>query len=109
MPKLHKPVCETKSRDAGPRKPSALFCSKAVLGLLVLLLGPLSSFGKQPNVLLIMADDVGLEPIGCYGGESFDTPQVDALARKGMRFEHCYSMPVCHPSRLALMLSLIHI
>jgi len=59
--------------------------------------------GRKPNVLLIMADDVGLEPIGCYGGESFDTPQVDALARKGMRFEHCYSMPVCHPSRLALM------
>ncbi|MDC0157394.1 sulfatase-like hydrolase/transferase [Verrucomicrobia bacterium] len=59
--------------------------------------------GRKPNVLLIMADDVGLEPIGCYGGESFDTPQVDALARKGMWFEHCYSMPVCHPSRLALM------
>ena len=59
--------------------------------------------GRKPNVLLIMADDVGLEPIGCYGGESFDTPQVDALAGKGMRFEHCYSMPVCHPSRLALM------
>ncbi len=58
---------------------------------------------RKPNVLLIMADDVGLEPMGCYGGESFDTPQVDALARKGMRFEHCYSMPVCHPSRLALM------
>lgn len=59
--------------------------------------------GRQPNVLLFMADDVGLEPMGCYGGESFDTPQVDALAGRGMRFEHCYSMPVCHPSRLALL------
>ncbi len=58
---------------------------------------------SKPNVVLIMADDVGCEPIGCYGGESFATPQVDALARKGMRFEHCYSMPVCHPSRMALM------
>ncbi|MFP6901168.1 MAG: sulfatase-like hydrolase/transferase, partial [Opitutales bacterium] len=58
---------------------------------------------SKPNILLIMADDVGCEPIGCYGGESFATPQVDALARKGMRFEHCYSMPVCHPSRMALM------
>ena len=58
---------------------------------------------QKPNVLLIMADDVGLEPIGCYGGESFETPQLDALAKNGMRFEHCYSMPVCHPSRLALM------
>jgi arylsulfatase A len=58
---------------------------------------------SKPNIVLIMADDVGCEPIGCYGGESFATPQVDALARKGMRFEHCYSMPVCHPSRMALM------
>ncbi len=58
---------------------------------------------SKPNVLLIMADDVGCEPIGCYGGESFATPRVDALAKTGMRFEHCYSMPVCHPSRMALM------
>jgi arylsulfatase A-like enzyme len=58
---------------------------------------------SKPNIVLIMADDVGCEPIGCYGGESFATPQVDVLARKGMRFEHCYSMPVCHPSRMALM------
>ena len=74
--------------------------------LLATLASSLCSVGateRNPNVLLIMADDVGLEPIGCYGGESFETPQVDVLARKGMRFEHCYSMPVCHPSRLALM------
>lgn len=53
--------------------------------------------------MLILADDVGCEPLGCYGGESFATPNIDALAKNGMKFEHCYSMPVCHPSRLALM------
>jgi len=56
-----------------------------------------------PNIVLIMADDVGREALGCYGGTSYKTPQIDALAEKGMRFTHCYSMPVCHPSRLAIM------
>jgi arylsulfatase A len=62
-----------------------------------------SGFARQPNIVLILADDVGCEPIGCYGGQSVKTPSVDALAAGGMRFDHCYSMPVCHPSRMALM------
>jgi arylsulfatase A len=103
MPKLHELVCIRKSWGASTQTLSAFIRSQTFPFLLFISLGILSSFAKQPNVLLIMADDVGLEPIGCYGGESFDTPQLDALARKGMRFEHCYSMPVCHPSRLALM------
>ena len=71
---------------------------------LLLLGSTLFSVGtSKPNVLLILADDVGCEPIGCYGGESFATPNIDALAKNGMKFEHCYSMPVCHPSRIALM------
>lgn len=57
----------------------------------------------RPNVLLILADDVGREVLGCYGGESYDTPCIDALAAGGKRFNHCYSMPVCHPSRICLM------
>ncbi len=58
---------------------------------------------EQPNVVLIMADDVGSEVLGCYGGRSYGTPNLDALAASGMRFAHCYSMPVCHPTRLTLM------
>ena len=58
---------------------------------------------ERPNFLLIMADDVGREVLGCYGGSSYQTPQLDALAAGGIRFRHCYSMPVCHPTRLALM------
>ena len=58
---------------------------------------------EQPNILFILADDVGQEVLGCYGGEPYATPHLDALARGGMRFRHAYSMPVCHPSRLALM------
>lgn len=57
----------------------------------------------QPNIVFILADDVGREVLGCYGGESYQTPNIDKLAAGGMRFEHCYSMPVCHPSRICLL------
>ncbi|MEZ5385581.1 MAG: sulfatase-like hydrolase/transferase [Prosthecobacter sp.] len=58
---------------------------------------------RPPNIVFILADDVGQEVLGCYGGESYPTPHLDELARTGMRFTHCYSMPVCHPSRITLM------
>jgi arylsulfatase A len=58
---------------------------------------------RPPNILLIMADDVGREVLGCYGGTSYATPHLDRLATNGMRFTHCYSMPVCHPTRICLM------
>ena len=75
------------------------------LCIATLLLGSIATSRgvPKPNIVLILADDVGCEPIGCYGGESFATPNIDALAKNGMKFEHCYSMPVCHPSRIALM------
>ena len=58
---------------------------------------------KQPNVILILADDVGYEALGCYGGESYPTPHLDALAKGGLQAMHCYSMPVCHPTRVAVL------
>ena len=57
----------------------------------------------QPNIVLIMADDVGCEPIGVYGGERWKTPHIDMLAKGGMRLDYCFSMPVCHPTRICLM------
>lgn len=65
--------------------------------------GPAVVAADVPNIVLILADDVGIEPLRCYGGESFETPNIDRLAAEGMRFEHCYSMPVCHPSRIAIV------
>ncbi len=58
---------------------------------------------EQPNILLILADDVGREVLGSYGGTSYRTPHLDSLATTGMRFDHTYSMPVCHPSRISLL------
>ncbi len=58
---------------------------------------------KRPNVVLIMADDMGFECLGCNGGVSYKTPNLDKLASDGMRFEHCYSTPLCTPSRVQIM------
>jgi arylsulfatase A len=58
---------------------------------------------EQPNILLILADDVGREVLGCYGGTSYQTPNIDRLAAEGTRFEHAYVMPVCHPTRTTLL------
>jgi len=58
---------------------------------------------KKPNIILIMADDLGYECLGCYGSKSYKTPVLDKLAATGMRFEHCYSQPLCTPSRVKIM------
>jgi len=57
----------------------------------------------QPNIIFILADDLGAECLGSYGGTSYSTPNLDALAKSGTRFTRCYSNPLCSPSRVALM------
>jgi arylsulfatase A-like enzyme len=58
---------------------------------------------KPPNIVLIMADDVSWEAFGCYGAVEYETPNLDRLAAHGVRFEHCYSTPLCTPSRVMIM------
>ena len=58
---------------------------------------------KPPNIVLILADDVGREALGCYGGTSYPTPRLDQLASEGMRLTHFFAAPVCHPTRVALI------
>ena len=64
---------------------------------------------SRPNVILIMADDLGYETIGANGGSSYKTPEIDRLAESGMRFEHCYSQPLCTPSRVQLMTGIYNV
>ena len=65
--------------------------------------GKKTAKAPRPNIVFIMADDVGLEALGCYGGTSYDTPNLNKLAETGIRFNHCYSNPVCAPSRVKIM------
>ena len=57
----------------------------------------------KPNIVLIMADDLGIETMGSYGSTLYKTPNLDRLAANGARFEHCYAQPICTPSRVQLM------
>lgn len=56
----------------------------------------------RPNVILIMVDDMGYSDIGCYGGE-VDTPNIDMLAKNGMRFKQFYNTAKCHTTRAELL------
>ncbi|MFK7788316.1 MAG: sulfatase-like hydrolase/transferase [Phycisphaeraceae bacterium] len=56
-----------------------------------------------PNIVFILADDLGIECLSSYGGQSHRTPHIDNLAKQGMRFTHCFSNPYCSPSRASLL------
>lgn len=58
---------------------------------------------NKPNIILIMADDIGVEAFSTYGGESYKTPNIDNMGKNGMVFNHCYSNPLCTPSRVKIM------
>lgn len=58
---------------------------------------------QQPNIILILVDDFGRELLSSYGGTSYQTPNLDRLAREGMRFENCYATPLCVPSRAEIL------
>jgi arylsulfatase A len=58
---------------------------------------------RKPNLILILADDLGYETIGANGGTSYKTPVLDKLAATGARFTHAYAQPLCTPTRVQLM------
>ena len=79
-------------------------------GLLGLLAGPWAAVGAtaqapaKPNFIVILIDDLGYRDVGVYGAKDIPTPQIDSLARNGMRFTNGYSAcPVCTPARAALL------
>lgn len=54
----------------------------------------------RPNLVLIMADDLGAGELGCYGHVARQTPRLDRMADAGIRFKTCYATPNCSPSRM---------
>lgn len=75
----------------------------AVLLLTVTSLSHSSTFAEKPNVVLIMADDMGYEALSVNGSESCQTPNLDKLAADGIRFTNCFANPLCTPSRAKIM------
>src|SRR3954454_6163007 len=93
-----------------PLRAVAIICvGCAVLSLATTLhaqaVPPLPTTQPRPNVIIILADDMGFSDIGCYGGE-IHTPSVNRLAKEGVRFTQFYNMARCCPSRAALLTGL---
>ncbi|MEE2844152.1 MAG: sulfatase-like hydrolase/transferase [Planctomycetota bacterium] len=63
----------------------------------------------KTNIILIMADDIGYECFGFAGSNQYSTPRLDQLVAEGMSFTHCYSQPLCTPSRVKLMTGLSNV
>jgi arylsulfatase len=60
---------------------------------------------NRPNIIIIIADDIGFSDIGCYGGE-IKTPNIDRLAENGLRFSSFYNMAKCNPTRSTMLTGL---
>lgn len=67
------------------------------------LLGFAADAPKKPNIIYILADDLGINGVSCYGADIYQTPNIDKLAAGGLRFTHAYATPLCGPSRCLLM------
>jgi len=86
------------------RAPAAL----SILAALLISFGCAAQNGREsstgpPNIVLIVADDLGWTDVGAYGTEFYETPHIDRLAREGIRFLSAYANPNCAPTRAALL------
>jgi arylsulfatase A-like enzyme len=72
--------------------------------ILLLSLAVAAVAAEKPNIVLVFADDLGINDLSCYGRKDQATPHLDQLAREGMRFTCAYTaQPICSPSRAAVM------
>ena len=86
--------------------PSNLF--RMILAVVaVSITAPMQAAGKKaqlPNIIFIMVDDMGYHDLGCYGSKTIQTPNIDRMAKEGLRFTDCYSGDtVCASARSTLM------
>ncbi len=71
--------------------------------LLLLVVTNIAIAADRPNVIVIMADDIGAEGLGCYGSTIYTTPHLDRMAAEGVRFNNAYATPLCTPTRVMIM------
>jgi len=103
---------ESRSTRRGPsslvRRLRALHSRASLVVFVVLsafVLLPLSALAAtHPNIVFILADDLGWRDVGCFGSTYYKTPNIDALAKRGMRFTQAYAAnPLCSPTRASIM------
>ncbi len=80
-----------------------MLCLMLILFVLSFVASSFADAEQPPNIILILADDLGAKELSCYGSRQHKTPNLDRLASEGTRFETFYAMPLCTPTRVALM------
>jgi len=73
-----------------------------LLGLTFLTLS-VAAQNKKPNIIFVLADDLGIDGVSSYGADLFKTPQIDQLAKNGIRYTNAYTAPLCGPSRAMIL------
>ncbi|MEM6911763.1 MAG: sulfatase-like hydrolase/transferase [Verrucomicrobiota bacterium] len=101
-------MIRTKKRlRSKPSKPSSSALRQlAGFGLLLLGYGGATQVARaaeRPNVIVIMADDLGAEGLACYGSTLYSSPRLDQLASEGLRLNNAYATPLCTPTRVMIM------
>jgi len=76
--------------------------SSFFLGLSFLTLS-VSAQNKKPNIIFVLADDLGIDGVSSYGADLFKTPEIDKLAKNGIRYTNAYTAPLCGPSRAMIL------
>jgi arylsulfatase len=98
--------------ESGPQPEGVTVRSLILHGIVLLIVGPLitppasirAETPRPPNIVFILADDLGYAELGCYGQKKIRTPYLDRLAKEGIRFTQFYcGNAVCAPSRCVLM------
>ena len=76
-------------------------CLSVIAGASALFINPLAA--QKPNIVFILADDLGWKDLGCYGNKFIETPVLDSLARSGIMFTNAYAAcPVSSPTRASI-------
>src|SRR3982750_1017286 len=75
----------------------------SLLSAIVSTVAPAAQPARHPNVIVILADDMGYGDIGAFGAPNIRTPRLDAMAAQGQKWTNFYVQPVCSPSRAALL------
>ena len=75
----------------------------ALLALFMQAVKTVHAAPERPNIILMMADDLGFETVSANGGTPYKTPMLDKLAAEGLRFTNCVAQPLCTPTRVKIM------
>ena len=86
-----------------PTSTTRAFAAVALSLALPTIVDAAAADASRPNIILILGDDLGAKELSCYGNTEHKTPNLDRMAAEGVRFETFFAMPLCTPTRVALM------